>query len=92
MESALRTSSVSTFLAVHAHNYIIHLTARGDIDGGTWLARPRFRRAVAALCEDSGLYALVNGLADVTSADEARSRTRVVGNVDDPGDDRREGD
>lgn len=69
-----------------------YLTARGDTDGGTWLARPRFRHAVAALCEDSGLYALVNGLADVTSADEARSRTRVVGNVDDPSDDPREGD
>jgi len=27
MESALRTSSVSTFLAVHAHNYIIHRAA-----------------------------------------------------------------
>jgi len=69
-----------------------YLTARGDIDGGTWLARPRFRHAVAALCEDSGLYALVNGLADVTSADEARSRIRVVGDADGPGDDPREGD
>ena len=67
------------------------LTARGDTDGGTWLARPRFRHAVAALCEDSELYALVNGLAEVTSADDARSRTRVAGNVDDPGDDQQEG-
>jgi hypothetical protein len=44
------------------------------------------------LCEDSELYALVNGLAEVTSADHARSRSRVVGNVDDPGDDQQEGD
>jgi hypothetical protein len=41
-----------------------HLTARGETDGGTWLARPRFRHAVAALCEDSELYRLVNGLAE----------------------------
>ncbi len=41
-----------------------YLTARGEVDGGTWLARPRFRHAVAALCEDSELYALVNGLGD----------------------------
>jgi hypothetical protein len=27
------------------------------------LARPRFRHAVATLCEDSELYVLVNGLA-----------------------------
>ncbi|MGH3630224.1 MAG: hypothetical protein ACRDRL_22630, partial [Sciscionella sp.] len=31
-------------------------------DGGTWTARPRFRFAVAALVEDSDLYALVNDL------------------------------
>lgn len=68
-----------------------YLTARGDTDGGTWLARPRFRHAVAALCEDSELYALVNGLAEVTSADDARSRSRVADNVDDPGDDQQEG-
>jgi len=37
------------------------LTARGDLDGGTWLARPRFRLAVAELCEDSDLYVIVNG-------------------------------
>ncbi|GFG53486.1 hypothetical protein CQY20_22030 [Mycolicibacterium agri] len=41
-----------------------YLTSRGDVDGGTWVARPRFRHAVAALCEDSELYVLVNGLAD----------------------------
>jgi hypothetical protein len=39
-----------------------YLTARGDTDGGTWLARPRFRYAVAALCEDSDLYVGINGL------------------------------
>lgn len=62
-----------------------YLTARGDTDGGTWLARPRFRHAVAALCEDSELYALVNGLADVTSADGPQSQSRVSGNADDQG-------
>lgn len=40
-----------------------YLTARGDTDGGTWTARPRFRYAVADLAEDSDLYALVSGLA-----------------------------
>ena len=40
-----------------------YLTPRSDVDGGTWLARPRFRHAVATLCEDSELYVLVNGLA-----------------------------
>lgn len=39
-----------------------YLNARGDVDDGTWLARPRFRHAAAALCEDSELYAIVNGL------------------------------
>ncbi|WP_370948844.1 hypothetical protein AB5J62_15180 [Amycolatopsis sp. cg5] len=39
-----------------------YLNARGDTDGGTWTARPRFRYAVAALTEDSELYALVNDL------------------------------
>jgi hypothetical protein len=48
-----------------------YLTARGDTDGGTWLGRPRFRHAVAALCEDSELYALVNGLAEEQSTDDA---------------------
>lgn len=59
-----------------------YLTARGEIDGGTWLARPRFRHAVAALCEDSDLYALVNGLTDIASDSDARSGIRV----DDDGD------
>jgi hypothetical protein len=39
-----------------------YLTQRSDVDGGTWLARTRFRYAVADLCEDSELYAMVNGL------------------------------
>ena len=46
-----------------------YLTARSDTDGGTWSARPRFRHAVAALCEDSDLYALTNGLGESTSCD-----------------------
>lgn len=41
-----------------------YLTARGEVDGGTWLGRPRFRHAVAALCQDSELYAMVNGLGE----------------------------
>lgn len=40
-----------------------YLNARGDTDGGTWSARPRFRHAVATLTEDSDLYSLVNDLA-----------------------------
>jgi hypothetical protein len=43
-----------------------YLTARGDTDGGTWLARPRLRHAVAALCEDSELYALINGFTELS--------------------------
>jgi hypothetical protein len=39
-----------------------YLTERSDVDGGTWLARTRFRYAVGALCEDSELYVIVNGL------------------------------
>ena len=39
-----------------------YLTKRGDLDGGTWTSRPRFRHAVAALTEDSDLYQLVAGL------------------------------
>ncbi|MGY0500675.1 hypothetical protein ACWZHB_19490 [Nocardia sp. FBN12] len=39
------------------------LTAKGDADGGVWAARPRFRYAVGALCDDSELFRLVNGLA-----------------------------
>jgi hypothetical protein len=48
-----------------------YLTARNEVDGGTWTARPRFRFAVADLAEDSDLYALVNGLADTTGSDPA---------------------
>lgn len=44
-----------------------YLTARGDLDGGTWLARPRFRHAVAALSEDSDLFMIVNGFTDLES-------------------------
>ncbi|MCW2659265.1 MAG: hypothetical protein JWP83_417 [Mycobacterium sp.] len=44
-----------------------YLTPRSDVDGGTWLARPRFRHAVATLCGDSELYVLVNDLAQQTS-------------------------
>jgi hypothetical protein len=55
-----------------------YLTARGDTDGGTWLARPRFRHAVTALCEDSDLYALVNGLADVTSGSRSGAEARLA--------------
>jgi hypothetical protein len=44
-----------------------YLTQRSDVDGGTWLARTRFRHAVAALCEDSDLYVIVNGLAQPDS-------------------------
>lgn len=40
------------------------LTAKGDADGGVWSARLRFRYAVGALCDDSELFRLVNGLAD----------------------------
>jgi hypothetical protein len=45
-----------------------YLTAHGSTDGGTWMVRPRFRHAVAALCADTDLYALVNGLADGQAA------------------------
>ena len=41
-----------------------YLAARGDTDGGTWAARPRFRYAVADLTEDSVLYEQVNGLTE----------------------------
>lgn len=41
-----------------------YLTRRGETDGGVWMARPRFRYAVAALMEDSELYKLVNSLGD----------------------------
>ena len=49
-----------------------YLTARGETDGGTWTTRPRFRYAIAALAEDSDLYALVNDLpapVDIDGAD-----------------------
>ncbi|MBF6221785.1 hypothetical protein IU479_27190 [Nocardia abscessus] len=39
-----------------------YLTARAETDGGVWSARPRFRHAVAVLCEESELYRLVNDL------------------------------
>jgi len=48
-----------------------YLTARGDTDGGTWTARPRFRFAVADLAEDSDLYAVVNALASGPSKPDA---------------------
>lgn len=68
-----------------------YLTARGDTDGGTWLARPRLRHAVATLCEDSELYALVNGLPDVTLTDGAHSASRAAGHAGAPGYERAEG-
>jgi hypothetical protein len=46
-----------------------HLNLRAETDGGTWMARPRFRYAVAALAEDSDLYALVNDLGDPVDLD-----------------------
>lgn len=52
-----------------------HLTARGETDGGTWLARPRFRHAVAALCEDSELYRLVNGLGQEPNSGRSNHET-----------------
>ncbi|WP_409464863.1 hypothetical protein [Amycolatopsis sp. GA6-003] len=48
-----------------------YLNARGDTDGGTWTARPAFRHAVAALAEDSDLYALVNDLPEPIGLDPA---------------------
>lgn len=48
-----------------------YLTERSDVDGGTWLARTRFRYAVAALSEDSELYRIVNGLACAEGGTEA---------------------
>lgn len=58
-----------------------HLTSRGETDGGTWLARPRFRHAVAALCENSELYRLVNNLAedsDTTQPDRETAKGAEV--------------
>jgi hypothetical protein len=60
-----------------------YLTARGDTDGGTWMARPRFRHAVATLCEDSDLYPLVNGLADVALEDHDATGAALADDVDD---------
>lgn len=51
------TNKVCSFLADAGY-----LTKRGDTDGGTWVVRPRFRHAVAALTEDSDLYQVVAGL------------------------------
>jgi hypothetical protein len=65
-----------------------YLTARGDTDGGTWLARPRFRHAVTVLCEDSDLYALVNGLTDIGTENDAPTGT----GVGDDGEDAEDGD
>lgn len=51
-----------------------YLNLRGNTDGGTWTARPRFRFAVAELTEDSELYALVNDLGTRPDLDiEART-------------------
>jgi hypothetical protein len=50
-----------------------YLTVRGETDGGTWTARTRFRHAVAALCADSALYVVVNGL-DPTRSSQREDR------------------
>jgi hypothetical protein len=60
-----------------------YLTARGDTDGGTWLARPRFRHAVNALAEDSELFALVNGLTNASGGCDDDSGLRDGGEVPD---------
>ncbi|MFI5960446.1 hypothetical protein [Cryptosporangium sp. NPDC051539] len=46
-----------------------YLTSRGEVDGGTWLARPRFRHVVSDLAEDSELYARINGLLDADGSE-----------------------
>lgn len=46
------------------------LTSRGDLEGGAWLARPRFRHAVTSMAEDSDLYIIVNGLTETENTDE----------------------
>jgi hypothetical protein len=46
-----------------------YLNLRAETDGGTWTVRPRFRYTVAALAEDSDLYALVNDLGDAVDLD-----------------------
>lgn len=43
-----------------------YLNAKGETDGGTWSARPRFRHAVADLAEDSDLYSVLNNLDEPT--------------------------
>lgn len=60
-----RSGSERTGIVNKACRYLAeagYLTQRSDVDGGTWSVRPRFRHAVAALCEDSDLYAELNGL------------------------------
>ena len=47
-----------------------YLTSRGDLEGGAWLARPRFRHAVTSMSEDSELYNLVNGFTEMENIDE----------------------
>lgn len=47
-----------------------YLTSRGDLEGGAWLARPRFRHAVTSMSEDSELYNLVNGFTETENTDE----------------------
>lgn len=48
-----------------------YLNERSTVDGGTWVARPRFRHAVATLTEDSDLYLQIN---DLTSTGPATSK------------------
>jgi hypothetical protein len=47
-----------------------YLTDRGDLEGGTWTSRPRFRHAVISLTEDSELFSIVNGLAHSQSGEQ----------------------
>lgn len=47
-----------------------YLTRRSDIEGGTWVTRPRFRHAVAELAEDSEMYLIVNGLVDAQNGEQ----------------------
>jgi hypothetical protein len=48
-----------------------HLQPFTDADGGTWRATPRFRTAVAALVEDSDIYAAL------IEAEQAPDRSEV---------------
>ncbi|MBL7500561.1 hypothetical protein I6A84_11790 [Frankia sp. CNm7] len=59
-----------------------YLTARGETDGGTWMSRPRFRYAVAELCADSELYALVNGIAEHPPDEPGTGRPGGEGETD----------